>query len=84
LGFALLVEQCALLTNHPLLHTKKAPKGAGFVWRDIVDAMRTFNQTRQAIVKLNMAYVYRLRRASFFGEIGFGFFEKSSKLLEIE
>jgi hypothetical protein len=38
--------------------------------RDIVDAMRTCDQTRQAIVKLNMAYVYRLRRAGFLERLG--------------
>lgn len=39
-------------------------------WRDILDAMRTCEQTRQAIVKLNMAYVYRLRRAGFLEKLG--------------
>lgn len=42
-------------------------------WRDIVDAMRTCDQTRQAIVKLNMAYVYRLRRAGFLERLGVHF-----------
>ncbi len=45
-------------------------------WRDIVDAMRTCDHTRQAIVKLNMAYVYRLRRAGFLERLGLEFLSK--------
>jgi hypothetical protein len=43
------------------------------VWRRVVDAMRTCEETRQAVVKLNMAYVYRLRRAGFLERLGLEF-----------
>ena len=60
-----------------------APRPLGIKRRNVVVAMRTCDQTRQAIVKLNMAYVYRRMRPNFLENLGLHYLSEIIRNLRV-